>query len=45
MALLSFDGRILQANEALRELLGADESWSATTLQALFVGEEDPRAA
>jgi diguanylate cyclase (GGDEF)-like protein/PAS domain S-box-containing protein len=41
MALLSFEGRILQANEALRELLGRDDEALLHHELQEFVGEED----
>ncbi len=44
MALLSFDGRILQANDALRELLGVDDSGLLGRAFQHFVVEADHAA-
>jgi diguanylate cyclase (GGDEF)-like protein/PAS domain S-box-containing protein len=44
MALLSFDGRILQANDALRELLGVDDSVLLGRTFVHFVVEADHAA-
>ncbi len=44
MALLTFDGRILQANDALRELLGVDDSHLLARAFRNFVIEADREA-
>ncbi len=44
MALLSFDGRILQANDALRELLGVDDSGLLERAVQRFIVEADHAA-